>query len=73
MMINQKLPVGRRRFVKSMLASGVGLAVAPTIMPRSLFGAHAPCNQIQIGAIGVYIYKIETMKHQEMKKLVVIR
>jgi predicted dehydrogenase len=52
-MINQKLPASRRQFVKSMLASGVGLAVAPTIVPRSVLGAHAPGNRIQIGAIGV--------------------
>lgn len=43
----------RRSFIKKTLATGVGLIVAPTIVPASVFGKNAPSNRINIGAIGV--------------------
>ncbi len=42
----------RKDFLKRSLATGVGLFVAPTIVPASVFGANAPSNRINIGAIG---------------------
>ena len=43
----------RRDFFKKSLKAGVGLLIAPTIVPASVFGANAPSNRINIGAIGV--------------------
>lgn len=42
----------RRTFLKSSLTAGIGLIVAPSIVPSSVFGANAPSNRINIGAIG---------------------
>jgi predicted dehydrogenase len=42
----------RRDFIKKSLTAGVGLIVAPTIVPASVFGKNAPSNRINIGAIG---------------------
>jgi len=42
----------RRDFLKRSLSTGVGLLVAPTIVPASVFGPNAPSNRINIGAIG---------------------
>lgn len=43
----------RRDFFKKSLTAGVGLLLAPTIVPASVFGTNAPSNRINIGAIGV--------------------
>lgn len=43
----------RRDFFKKSLKAGVGLLIAPTIVPASVFGVNAPSNRINIGAIGV--------------------
>jgi len=43
----------RREFFKKSMKAGVGLLIAPTIVPASVFGANAPSNRINIGAIGV--------------------
>ncbi|GHT39286.1 oxidoreductase [Bacteroidia bacterium] len=42
----------RRNFIKKSLTAGVGLIIAPTIVPNSVFGKNAPSNRINIGAIG---------------------
>lgn len=42
----------RRDFLKKSLSAGLGLIVAPTIVPASVFGPNAPSNRINIGAIG---------------------
>lgn len=42
----------RRDFLKRSLTAGVGLFIAPTIVPASVFGPNAPSNRINIGAIG---------------------
>ncbi|KAA6300163.1 MAG: Glucose--fructose oxidoreductase [Candidatus Ordinivivax streblomastigis] len=42
----------RRDFLKKTASAGIGLIVAPTIVPASIFGANAPSNRINIGAIG---------------------
>jgi predicted dehydrogenase len=42
----------RRDFLKKAAAGGAGLIIAPTIVPSSVFGANAPSNRINIGAIG---------------------
>lgn len=42
----------RRDFFKRSLSAGLGLWVAPTIVPASVFGPAAPSNRINIGAIG---------------------
>ena len=42
----------RRTFLKKSLSTGVGLIIAPTILPSSVFGKNAPSNRIHIGAIG---------------------
>lgn len=38
---------------RSILKSGLALAAFPTIVPSSVFGATAPSNRVNIGAIGV--------------------
>lgn len=43
----------RRDFFKKSLKAGVGLIIAPSIVPASVFGVNAPSNRINIGAIGV--------------------
>ncbi|MDR1373074.1 MAG: Gfo/Idh/MocA family oxidoreductase, partial [Dysgonamonadaceae bacterium] len=43
----------RREFLKKVASVGVGVIVAPTIVPSSVFGVNAPSNRINIGAIGV--------------------
>jgi len=42
----------RRNFLKKVVSVGAGLVVLPTIVPSSVFGANAPSNRINIGAIG---------------------
>ncbi|MDR3245080.1 MAG: Gfo/Idh/MocA family oxidoreductase [Prevotellaceae bacterium] len=42
----------RRDFLKKAAYVGAGLIVLPTIVPSSVFGANAPSNRINIGAIG---------------------
>ncbi|MDR0384473.1 MAG: Gfo/Idh/MocA family oxidoreductase [Prevotellaceae bacterium] len=42
----------RREFIKRAASVGAGMIVAPTIVPSSVFGADAPSNRINIGAIG---------------------
>lgn len=42
----------RRDFFKKSLSAGLGLIVAPVIVPASVFGPNAPSNRINIGAIG---------------------
>ena len=42
----------RRDFIKRTITAGAGLIIAPTIVPASVFGAYAPSNRINIGAIG---------------------
>ncbi|MDR1130024.1 MAG: Gfo/Idh/MocA family oxidoreductase, partial [Prevotellaceae bacterium] len=43
----------RRKFLKHAVSVGAGMIVLPTIVPSSVFGAGAPSNRINIGAIGV--------------------
>ncbi len=43
----------RRRFFKTSLLTGAAAFAAPSIVPASVFGAQAPSNRIQVGAIGV--------------------
>ena len=45
-------PSSRRDFIKASVAGGV-VAGFPTIVPEAVFGATAPSNRINIGAIGV--------------------
>jgi predicted dehydrogenase len=42
----------RRTFIKQSLLAGAGLFAAPSIVPASVLGKHAPSNRINIGAIG---------------------
>jgi myo-inositol 2-dehydrogenase / D-chiro-inositol 1-dehydrogenase len=42
----------RRRFLKSAVRGGVGLALLPNIFPTRLFGADAPSKKIQVAQIG---------------------
>ena len=42
----------RREFLKRSITAGVGMFIAPTIVPASVFGPNAPSNRINIGAIG---------------------
>jgi predicted dehydrogenase len=42
----------RRDFIKKSLTVGAGLIIAPTVVPASVLGKHAPSNRINIGAIG---------------------
>ncbi|MDR2388695.1 MAG: Gfo/Idh/MocA family oxidoreductase [Tannerellaceae bacterium] len=42
----------RRNFIEKSFTAGAGLVMAPTILPASVFGPHAPSNRIHIGAIG---------------------
>lgn len=44
--------ITRRNFIKKSLGAGLGLFIAPTIVPASVFGPNAPSNRINIGAIG---------------------
>lgn len=46
------MSISRRDFFKKSLTAGLGLCVMPTIVPSSVFGANAPSNRINIGAIG---------------------
>jgi Oxidoreductase family, C-terminal alpha/beta domain/Oxidoreductase family, NAD-binding Rossmann fold len=43
--------LSRRKFLENTLKTGAAIAV-PTIVPASVFGANAPSNRINIGAIG---------------------
>ncbi len=43
----------RRNFLKSSLAGLSGALASPLLVPCSFFGANAPSNRIQIGALGV--------------------
>jgi hypothetical protein len=45
--------VSRRNFLKTSATGMVGAFAIPTIVPSSVFGANAPSNRINIGAIGV--------------------
>lgn len=42
----------RRDFLKRSITAGLGVFIAPTIVPASIFGPNAPSNRINIGAIG---------------------
>ena len=42
----------RREFLKHAATVGAGMVVVPTIVSSSVFGANAPSNRINIGAIG---------------------
>lgn len=42
----------RRDFLKTSAAGAAGAIAFPTIVPSSVFGANAPSNRLQIGAIG---------------------
>jgi predicted dehydrogenase len=42
----------RRDFIKKTASVGIGFMAVPTIVPASVFGANAPSNRINIGAIG---------------------
>jgi predicted dehydrogenase len=42
----------RRRFIKTAIGGGVGLAVLPGIIPARLLGAEAPGKKIQVAQIG---------------------
>ena len=44
--------VSRRRFLKTTVAGAAGTFIVPTVVPSSVFGANAPSNRINIGAIG---------------------
>ena len=44
--------VTRRDFLRTSLASGLGLIVAPTIVPASVLHSSAPSDRINIGVIG---------------------
>ena len=44
--------ISRRKFLKSSALTGAGLIVAPSIVPSHVFGANAPSEKINIGAIG---------------------
>jgi len=44
--------ITRRSFLKTTAIGAVGAFVAPVIVPSSVFGANAPGNRINIGAIG---------------------
>jgi predicted dehydrogenase len=50
-MDNNKQGISRRKFLENTLKTGAAIAV-PTIVPASVFGANAPSNRINIGAIG---------------------
>ena len=45
--------ISRRDFLKTIAAGTAGAIVAPLIVPSSIFGANAPSNRINIGAIGI--------------------
>lgn len=49
----KKTQQSRRNFLKTSAVAAVGTFAIPTIVPSSVFGAHAPSNRINIGAIGV--------------------
>ena len=44
--------ISRRKFLKSTALTGAGLIVAPSIVPSHVFGANAPSERINVGAIG---------------------
>jgi glucose-fructose oxidoreductase len=44
--------IARRDFLRRAAAAGAAMA-APTIVPATVFGAHAPSNQVTLGSIGV--------------------
>src|SRR5206468_8326325 len=52
MKTNIKTLPTRRRFIKTSIAAGAGIAGFPTIVPSSVFGADAPSKKIHIGQIG---------------------
>lgn len=45
--------VSRRNFLKTSVTGMAGAFAIPTIVPSTVFGANAPSNRINIGAIGV--------------------
>jgi hypothetical protein len=56
-MTNRKLKVSRRRFIKGAIKGAIASSIVvkgfPDIVPASVFGANAPGNRINVGAIGV--------------------
>ena len=44
--------ITRRGFLKTSAIGAVGAFIAPIVVPSSVFGAHAPSNRINVGAIG---------------------
>ena len=50
--MKEKHTLSRRDFLKTSALGTAGIFVAPTIVPASVFGANAPSNRIQVGAIG---------------------
>ena len=44
--------VSRRDFLKTTAMGAAGVFIVPTIVPSSVFGANAPSNRINVGAIG---------------------
>ncbi|CAN5165297.1 Gfo/Idh/MocA family oxidoreductase [soil metagenome] len=51
--MNKAKNSSRRKFLKTSLAGVAGTFAIPVIVPSSVFGANAPSNRINIGAIGV--------------------
>ncbi len=49
----QKSQLNRRKFIENTLKVTAGGLLAPSIIPGSVLGKHAPGNQITIGCIGV--------------------
>lgn len=49
----EKNQQSRRGFLKSSALAAAGTFAIPTIVPSSVFGANAPSNRINVGAIGV--------------------
>ena len=58
---NRPAVSGRRAFLKGVATTAVA-AGAPSIVPRSVFGAHAPSNRINVGIIGLGTRGIPDMK-----------
>jgi predicted dehydrogenase len=48
----QNLSISRRKFLKRSAAATGATIAAPMIVPRSVFGADAPSNRVNIGGIG---------------------
>jgi len=66
------MSITRRTFLKRSATAGLGLILAPTIVPASVFGKNAPSNRIIVGAIGngriSITYDIpETIKNDDVR------